>query len=168
MEKTLTALCDLLEGELIGDGDTRIRGVNACSLVQDGELTFAESSKLLEQALESRAAGIIVTRDVKDLKGRSGIRVQNPRLAFALLLDLFHPQSSFKAGIHDTAVLGKNVRLGDGVGVKAYAVIGDDVIIGGGITHHRVRCALALANERARAKIMAKSAGVKYFFIFIN
>ena len=56
MEKTLSALCELLEGELIGDGDTRIRGVNASYLAQDGELTFAENSKLLDQALESRAA----------------------------------------------------------------------------------------------------------------
>lgn len=132
MEKTLSALCELLEGELIGDGYIRIHGVNSCAMAQDGELTYAESSKLLEQALESRAAGIIVPQDVKDLKGRSGIRVRNPHLAFALLLELFHPQTAFDPGIHDTVVLGKNVQLGEGVGVKAHAVIGDDVIIGKG------------------------------------
>ena len=134
MERTLADLCALLDGELIGDGTTLIRGVNSADVAQAGEVTFSETPQRLAQALSSRAAAIIVSPDVRDLQGRSGVRVRHPKLAFAVLLELFHPQASAAPGVHATAVLGKHVTLSEGVSIGPHAVIGDDVSIGLGTT----------------------------------
>jgi len=132
MEQTLASLCELVEGDLIGEGSTVIRGVNIFDAVETGELTFAEDKTHLQRALASRAAAIIVSKDINDLSGRSGIRVEQPRLAFALLLDLFYPESTAEPGIHPSVVLGKRVHIDQDVSIHANAVIGDDVSIGSG------------------------------------
>lgn len=129
MERTVASLCELLQGELIGPGSTMIRGVNVLDLVKPEEITFADNPKRLIQALATDAAAIIVPKDTRDLHGRTGIRVDNPKLAFALLLELFS-RSSVEGGVHPTAVVGNNVRFGEDVSVQAHAVIGENVVIG--------------------------------------
>ena len=131
MERTLADLCTLLHGELIGDGGTVIRGINSFDDVGKDELTYADTRQHLARALASQAAGIVVSRDVASLEsGRAGIRVEHPKLAFLLLLELFHPEIAPAAGVAPSAVVGKRVRLGRGVAVHPNAVIEDEVTVG--------------------------------------
>ncbi len=132
MERTLEEIAALIKGRVIGDGGTAIRGINNVEAVGEGELTFAEDARHLLLAVQSRASAVIVPPDVRELSGKSGISVGNPKLAFALILDIFHPAVLPSAGVHASAVLGQNVHLGDGVAVRAHAVIGNDVSIGAG------------------------------------
>ena len=112
MERTLAQLSELLDGELIGDGSTVIRGLNGTSIAQADELTFAEDPHRLADALAGPAGAILVPPDITDLQGRSGIRVASPRVAFARLLALYYPAAAVTPGIHATAVVGRNVRFG--------------------------------------------------------
>ena len=132
MEQTLEAICEHLHGELIGDGHIVIRGVNGLELVEDDELTYADSPQRLAEAIASPAAAILISKDLGELRGRSGIRVHNSKLAFALLLELFHPEVVAAPGVHATAVLGKRVQLAGEVSIGAHVVIGDEVLIGRG------------------------------------
>ena len=132
MEQTLEALARHLKGRLIGDGRLRVHGVSSIDYVQPGELTFAEDARRLAQALSTRAAAVIVSSDVRELGGKSGISVENPKLAFALVLELFHPAPVSAGGVHPTAVLGERIQLGEGVSIRAHAVVGDDVHLGRG------------------------------------
>lgn len=134
MEQTLAFIATHVKGRLIGDGTIRIRGINSLDAVQTGELTFAENSARLADALTTHASAVIVSSDVTELGGRAGIRVQDPKLAFALVLDLFHPALVQERGVHPTAVLGKGVQVGEEVCIRAYAVIGEGVSIGRGTT----------------------------------
>ncbi|MBI3320654.1 MAG: UDP-3-O-(3-hydroxymyristoyl)glucosamine N-acyltransferase [Candidatus Omnitrophica bacterium] len=134
MEQTLAAIAQHLRGRLIGDGAVRIRGVNSLDAVQLGEITFADTPRHLAQAIASQASAVIVSAEVRELGGRPGISVQNPKLAFALTLDLFHPSGISKGGVHPTAVLGDRVQVGEGASIGAHAVIGNDVGIGRGTT----------------------------------
>jgi len=132
MPQTLESLAQYLHGRVIGEGTTLIHDVNNLDAVRLGELTFAEDAKRMAQALATPASGVIVSSSVNELKGKSGISVQNPKLAFALVLELFHPAASAAAGVHPTAVLGKDVQLGEQVSIRAHAVVGDGVRIGRG------------------------------------
>jgi UDP-3-O-[3-hydroxymyristoyl] glucosamine N-acyltransferase len=132
MERTLQALTVYLKGRLIGDGATLIRDVNDVAAVQAGQLTFAEDPAHLAQALASPAAGVIVSSDVTDLVGKSGISVPNPKLAFALMMEVFRPDVPATPGIHPSAVLGKRVRIGEQAMIGAHVVVGHDVQIGTG------------------------------------
>ena len=132
MEQTLDAIAELLKGRLIGDGATRIRGISSLDLVKEGELTFAEDARHLALAMATTASAVIVRSDVKRLEHKPGISVENPRLAFALVLELFHPAVAQAPGIHPSAVVGTRVQLGDQVSIRPHAVIGDEVTLGRG------------------------------------
>src|SRR3989338_7087327 len=88
MEHTLQAIVDYLDGRLIGDGTIPIRGINNLDDVQTGEITFAEDSRHLVMAKASAASAVIVSTQIKELGGKSGIGVENPNHAFALALEL--------------------------------------------------------------------------------
>jgi len=132
MEQTLAALAAHLKGRLIGDGSIVIRDVNSLEAVREDELTFAEDTHHLAKAFQTNAAAILVSSTVTDLAGRSGISVPNPKLAFALLLDIFHPAAAPQGAIHPSAVVGEQVQIGDHVDIRANAVIGHRVHIGRG------------------------------------
>ncbi len=134
MEQTLEDLARHLKGRLIGDGATLIHGVNTLEAVQQGEVSLADSPGRLAQALATPASAIIVSSDVGEIRGKSGISVMNPKLAFALALDLFHPSVIPEGDVHPTAVLGQSVHLGDHVSIQAHAVLRDGVSIGRGTT----------------------------------
>jgi len=134
MEQTLEMLAAYLKGRLIGDGATLIRGINSLDAAQDGELTFADDAHHLNQAMATRASAVIVSEEVQTLQGKAGIRVKNPKLAFALALDLFHPSVPSAGGVHPSAVIGDHVQLGERVTIRAHAVIGEGVRIGRGTT----------------------------------
>ncbi len=132
MERTLEALAAYLKGRLIGDGTILVKDVNSLDGVSEGEVTFAEDAKHLAQALQTKAAAIIVNATVMDLKGRSGISVPNPKLAFALLLEVFHPTALPQGSIHLSALLGEQVKISHPVDIRANAIIGNRVHIGSG------------------------------------
>src|SRR3989338_951017 len=132
MEQTVEAIAWHLKGRLIGDGTTLIHGVNTLEEAQPGELSFADSPKRLAQAMATAASAVIVSSDVGELRGKSGISVSNPKLAFALVLDLFHPSGITEDFVHPTAVLGKAVHLEDHVSIQAHAVLRDGVCVGRG------------------------------------
>lgn len=131
MEYTLEALATHLKGRVMGDGRVVVRNVTSFDTAQEGDIVFADDARHLATAFEGKASAFVVTEGV-DLGGRSGIAVSNPKLAFALLLQLFHPTPKAQGAVHPTAVLGKGVELSHPVDIRAHAVIGDRVRIGQG------------------------------------
>ena len=71
---------------------------------------------------------------------RTYVTVKNARLAFAKVLGRFFSAAPSSRGIASTAVIGKHVKLGEGVSIGEYSVIEDDVQIGPHtrIQHHVV------------------------------
>jgi len=132
MDQTLEAIARHVQGRLIGDGATRIRGLNHSDAAQEGELTFAENARHLAEAMATQAAAILVSSEIRDLGGRAGISVAHPKLAFARLLERFYPEAAAEPGVHPSAVVGRDVRLGEGVTIRPHVVIGDRAVIGAG------------------------------------
>jgi UDP-3-O-[3-hydroxymyristoyl] glucosamine N-acyltransferase len=132
MERTLEDLAAYLKGRVIGDGSILIRSLNSLEAAAEGDLTFAVDDQQLARALAGKASAIIVSSSVKELPSRSGISVPNPKLAFALLLEIFHPSDAPTGIVHRSAVIGSEVHLGEQVDVRAHAVLGDRVRIGRG------------------------------------
>jgi len=129
MKKSLQELAKLVEGEVVGDGSLKIEGIAKVEEAKEGEITFAVSNKFLCEAIKSKASAIIVPLEVKEFP-KPIIRVRNPRLALAKILNLFYSPPRKASGIHPTALLGKNVRVGKGVTIGPYVVIGDEVKLG--------------------------------------
>jgi UDP-3-O-[3-hydroxymyristoyl] glucosamine N-acyltransferase len=130
MRKSLREIAEWVDGIVLGDGAIVIDGITGIDEAGPGDLTFAVPPHL-ERALLSKAAAVIVPAEVETY-AKPAIRVTNPRLAFTRLLTLFNPLPQVESGVHPTAVVGKNVKLADGVAIMAQVYIGDDVSIDAG------------------------------------
>ena len=132
MEKTLKQIAELIDGTIEGDESVIITGVCGIKEAQEGDITFVANSKYVALMNNTFASAIITTPDTK--KGsKPFILVENPSLAFAKLLSLVAPNEAvYSKGIHPTAIIGENVKLGESVAIQPYVVIENNVEIGGG------------------------------------
>jgi UDP-3-O-[3-hydroxymyristoyl] glucosamine N-acyltransferase len=147
VEFTVQELAALVGGQFASeaDGAQKIRGAAAVADAGEGDVTFFGNAKYLPQLKASKATAALVPQDFADSIPALAIRVENPSLAFARLLEKFAPAPiRFAAGVHPTAVLGQGVVLGENVSIQPYVVIEDgaeigaDTVIGahGYIGHH--------------------------------
>lgn len=127
-----TSLCDianLVQGTVIGNDSITVSTLSPIDNIIPGALIFADGEENFKLAENSEAAAILVSQAIIDSK-KPLIQVQNPFKAFIALLNHFYPQKKITPGIHPTAVIGENVRLGDQVYIGPYVVIESGSIIG--------------------------------------
>jgi UDP-3-O-[3-hydroxymyristoyl] glucosamine N-acyltransferase len=132
MRVTLAELARLLEGEVVGEGQTLICGVASLEQAQPGDLTFVAEAKSARRLADSRASAVLV--DPHLAVDRPAIRVANPSLGFIRLLEHFFPPSFPSWGIDARAVIGPEVEVGQGVNIGPYVVIGQGTRLGDGVT----------------------------------
>ena len=119
---------------LEGPGEIEITGVAGMDEASESEITFLANPKYAGKLRTTRAAAIIVGSDVQ-AQGRALLRSDNPYLAFAKAIEIFHPPVSVERGIHPTAVIapgakiGRNPSIGPHVVIEGGAVIGDDGVL---------------------------------------
>lgn len=131
MSKSLGEIATAVGGELIGASDISILGVATIEEARPGDIVFALNGKYLEAAFSSQSSAVIVGQEVTKAP-KPVIRTNNPRLAFAKVLELFAPVVRMKPGIHPTAILGEGVNIGEGVSIGACVTVGDKAVIGKG------------------------------------
>lgn len=152
-QSTVSKLAAHVGGRVLGDGEVLIKGVAGLLEAREGEISFVEDKRLLENAGSSRASCLIVPEGTT-LEGRSLIEAARPKLAFALIAELLHARKGFEPSIHPTAIVaasaevdesvyvGAHVRIGErsrlsaGTEVHTGVSIGDDVLIGPGCVIH--------------------------------
>jgi len=142
---TLAELTRLVGGELVGDPDTVISGISGIREAKEGDITFVANARYVGLLGTTKASAVVVTKEFTNGSPIAMLVVNNPDLAFARIVEAFSPeQLTFSQGIHPTAVIGEDVVIGKGVSIQAYSVvqtgceIGDGTIIYPGvyIGHH--------------------------------
>ena len=112
MEKTLKELAELLGGELVGNGDTKVSGLSNITMARVGDLIFAVPPHL-DEAKISAATAVLVPADTQDFP-KPVIKVADPRAAFAKLVEMFTPKIKIPVGISPKAHIGKDAKISDG------------------------------------------------------
>lgn len=135
MTKTAAELATLLSGKLEGP-DTSLSGVQALEQAGPSDLSFAANRKAAETAAKSNAGCLLVPLQWPEPAGRTVIRVDDPRAAFAKLIRVLKPEHKPARGVHFTAVVDPTARLAEDVIVGAGCVLGRDVEIGSGSRMH--------------------------------
>ena len=126
---TLSQLADRLSGRLEGE-DCRINGINTLSEAREDEISFLSNPKYAHLVKTTKAAAVIL-RDKDDAPAKPVIRVKDPYLATLLTVKLFHPRpEKFSPGIHPSAIIFDNAKIGKDACIEAGAVIGDNCVIG--------------------------------------
>jgi UDP-3-O-[3-hydroxymyristoyl] glucosamine N-acyltransferase len=154
---TISELAAHVDGQLIGDGSIHIERVADISAAGAGEIAYVEDEKFFEAGRSSQASCLIVPEEfvasLKDLIVEHKLRpalieVAKPKLAFALIAGLLHPQKRSEPFVHQSAVIaesadidltvfigphvaiGEGTRIGAGTRIEAGVVIGDHVGVG--------------------------------------
>ena len=133
MEFTVQELAALTGGQFASEADAgkKIHGAAAIVDAGEGQVTFFGNVKYLPQLKASKATAALVPKDFAETIPAIAIRVENPSIAFALLLEKFAPAPiRFAPGVHPTAVVGRDVVLGENVSIQPFCVIEDGVWIG--------------------------------------
>lgn len=135
MEHTLREIQARIGGELSGNGEERIAGLNTLEHATAGQLTFAEHARYAPQVLRSHASAVIVPTHFPAMPGKNLLRVENPRLAFFTSLSLFQPRTTRAGGVHPSAVVAADavvapdVTISEGAVVRSQAHIGPGTVI---------------------------------------
>ena len=131
-------LAEMVGGEVVGDSEFEVKGIEGLVKEEPATITFAENDKFFVAAEKSGTAVIIVPESVVE-SSKILIKVKNPRLAYARIAGLFAPQIFEQPGIAHSAVLAESAKIGSNVSIHPQVVIGegaevgDNVMLGAGV-----------------------------------
>lgn len=137
MKFTALQIAEVLNGKLEGDKDTEVSSLSKIDEGKPGTLSFLANPIYTSHIYKTEASIVIVNEDFvaeKELK-TTIIRVKNSYSAFAQLLEIYQQAKpkpmgiSQKASVADSAIIGKDVFIGDFVVVGEKAIIGDNTRI---------------------------------------
>ena len=137
MEQTASELAVLLEGQVVGNPEIRIRRLAKIEAAGPGSVSFLSNPEYERFIYTTEASVVIVSENFQanqELpKGLTLLRVKDPYRAFARLLEAFDTILKRQEGIHPTAVvdsgasIGTGCFIGPGVVVEHGAIVGDRV-----------------------------------------
>jgi UDP-3-O-[3-hydroxymyristoyl] glucosamine N-acyltransferase len=154
MKFTAKQIAEMLNGKIEGDPEILIWTLSKIEEGEVGGITFLANPKYVQYIYTTNASVVVVANDfVPEHPIKAAlIRVENPYLAFASLLEAYNQIKLNKQGIskqcyiHETAVvgekcyigeftyLGENVVIGNNVKIYPTCYIGDNVVIGDNTT----------------------------------
>jgi len=144
-------------GRVVGDSSLLISYVSDLDSAGEGAIAYVEDEKFFEPGKVSRASCLIASKEFVSFMNGAGpafIEVAKPKLAFALIAELLHPQKRREPTVHPTAdipenadidltvyigphvYIGERVRIAAGTRIEAGVVIGDGVAVGADCVLH--------------------------------
>jgi len=129
----LKELAPLLSGEILGDPEIEITGVSGINEAKDGDITFVSAKKYIKDISKCRASCVIV-KDPLSGTGITQLKVSNPYLAFAKLLEHFYIKPGKPAGTSKDAIVSDKAEVGKNVSIFPFTYIADGASIGNGTT----------------------------------
>ncbi len=118
--------------------DPEIMGAASVEKAKSDQISFLEKNNSLAASLLNSDVGAIIIANQEHLlekvknKNIAWALVDDPRLAFAEILELLHPRSVPHPELHPTAVIGNNVKIDGHVYIGPNVSIGDNASIGEG------------------------------------
>lgn len=134
MSLTLEQLATELGLEFRGAPDLEIGGVASLASARAGDLCFVQHRKYLDALSESRCSAVILAPEHAAAAGETALLLsEEPYHHFIRVIGLLQRSSpETPAGIHDSALIAADAKLGKAVSVGAGTIIGEGCVIGDG------------------------------------
>jgi len=157
MEFSVNQIAMMLGGEVVGNGNEKIKMLGKIQDAKKGQIAFLSNPKYEQYIYSTQATAVIVKRDFVARKEVNAILVlvDDPYSSFTRLLEEYHKLVSYqKSGVEqpsfidETASVGKeiyrgafsyigsNARIGENVKIYPHVYIGDNVVIGNNTILH--------------------------------
>ena len=127
---TLGEVASLVGGVVDGDERLSVSGVAPLERATGAELSFLSNRRYSTRAKTSQAAAILVSETV-DLPGRNLIRMADPYVGFARIMQYFHPYAPPEAAVDTQAWVAADACV-EGARIEAFAWIGPGASVGPG------------------------------------
>jgi len=128
---TVAQIVERIGGALEGDGCAAIGGIAGIADAGPSEITFLSNARYFAAAATTRAGAVIAGREWTGSCNAPVIRVKDIEKATAAVILLFAPpEVRFEPGIHATAVIAGNVKLGKDVYIGPCCVLESGVSVG--------------------------------------
>lgn len=128
----LEEIVQYLQGELINSpGDVEISGCAKLDEATNSDISFLANLKYKNLVNTSKAAAIIVSKKLEIDTDSPLIKVNDPYLAFTLVLEKLYPQvNAVEEGIASTSIVAESSDIGKNVSIGHNCFIGKNVSIG--------------------------------------
>lgn len=126
---TVGEVADALGGEVRGDSGLLLTEVQPLDTAGPSSIGFLANRKYRHAAESSAAGCILVASGVEFADNRTVIVCDDPYLAFAETMALFHPYMPPEAGVDPHAFVAPDACV-DGARIEAFAWIGPGAIVG--------------------------------------
>lgn len=133
---TLQEIATHLGAEIEGDPQLAITGVAPMETAGPSEITFLGNRAYASKVATSKAGAILIPAKHRDECPMPSIRVPEPRLAYAKVLDLFFAPARPAGGVHPTAIVPESTTVDASASIGAYSVLGENVTVGAGSVIH--------------------------------
>jgi UDP-3-O-[3-hydroxymyristoyl] glucosamine N-acyltransferase len=131
MTKTVKEIAHFISGEVVGDGNVRIKGVSGIKEAGDGDIAFILNEKFKELINTTKASCVVAPKSVRSETCKSMILVDNPSIAFSKIIEAVYPDRiPHPKGIHQSAVISKSAHIGRNVAMGPYVVVEDGATVG--------------------------------------
>jgi len=129
---TAAAIAAAVDGALDGDGSIEVTHVAGLDSADAASLSFFNNPRYADEAAASRAGVVLVTAALAHRVAHVPARVivPVPQDAMLTILPLLHRPVSATMGVHPSAIVGDDARLGADVSVGPRVMIGQGVSIG--------------------------------------
>lgn len=138
MELKAFEVAKLIDGIVEGDKNSSINKLSKIENGDNNSLSFLGNSKYNDFLYKSNASIVIVKKSLelkKDVKPTL-IRVEDPNLAFSILLEYFNNQQITKTGIDSQSVISSNANYGDNLYFGQFSIAEDGAKIGNNVKIH--------------------------------
>lgn len=141
---TLAEIAEIIGAELRGDPGRSVNNIAPIQIATQSELSFVLNGAYVKYIAETQATAIIISDEClavlpsslklpvaknPNSESKSFLIVKNPKLTLAQLIPLFHPEFHRTHEIHESAIIGKDCKMGRNVNIGANCVIEDHVTI---------------------------------------
>ena len=142
---SISEIANTVNGTIEGDPQLKIKGVCDLQNSQSGYISYISSGKYKNYLEATKATAILINNDLKiNQKKKTIIRVKNSALSFIDIIHMFHPIKKSFSGIHPSAVIDKNTKIGKNVEIGPHCVIENAVKIGDSV---RIRAGTFIGEE---------------------
>jgi len=131
----LKEVAHLINGQLRGDPELEIKGVNSLYRASRDQLAYLQP-EVSRVELEKIKAAALILKVGMTFNYANEIYVDDPRIAFKTLLEYFYPRQRIFRDVSGLARIESGVNLGEGVGVGHFSWIGSGSEIGAGTEIH--------------------------------
>lgn len=131
MKITPLLLASMVGGSVEGDGEIEITGFAKIEEAKNGEISFIANPKYAHYASQTNASVLLVSEDFEAPENSPVlIRVKDPYVAVADLLNAFEATKAKPSGIEQPCYISEGVNVPDGAYIGAFAYIGKGVSLG--------------------------------------